>query len=145
MNPVDLTAAQLWLPGQGLVPPYIRSAMRAVREYDEDLTLGRHEQSGEWVVLLNRGPEGRPFPVFGLGHELPPPERIKQKLFDSDVRRNSRRITEQIVRRQEEAQKESRRQAEEGSGVAAEALEWAHRKQGTHPSPRIFVPDKKEN
>ena len=35
MNPVDLTASQLWLPGQGLVPAYMRAAMQAVTEYDQ--------------------------------------------------------------------------------------------------------------
>ena len=143
MDVISLTAAQLWLPGEGLVPPDVRAARQAVREYDEDLTLGRHEHTGDWVVLLKRGPEGRPFPVFGLGVELPPPEQIKKKLSDSDVRRNGARITEQIVRRKELHDKEVRRQAEEGSGEAAEAVSWAHRQMGSHPSPRIFVPDSK--
>jgi hypothetical protein len=145
MNPVDLTASQLWLPGQGFVPSYMRAALRAVEEYDEDLTLGRHEPTGDWVVLLKRGPEGRPFPVFGLGTELPAPEQIKKRLYDSDVRRNSARITSQIIRRQEERAREVRRQAEEASGHAAEALAWGHRKMGSHPSPRIFVPSKGAN
>lgn len=142
MNPVDLTVSQLWLPGQGFVPPHIRAAESAVKEYDADLMLGRHEQTGEWVVLLTRGPEGRPFPVFGLGIELPAPEQIKQRLYESDTRRNGREIVRQIVRRQEDAREERRRKAEDASGQGAEAFEWAHRKLGSHPSPRIFVPSK---
>ena len=143
MNVTDLTASQLWLPGQGLVPAHMRAAQTAVEEYDQDLTLGRHEQTGEWVVLLKRGPEGRPFPVFGLGIELPAPEYIKKRLFESDVRRSGAEIVMQIRRKQEMAEKESRRVAGDAAGHAAEALDWGFRKEGKHPSPRIFVPSSK--
>jgi hypothetical protein len=121
----------------------MRTALKTVEEYDDDLTIGRHEQTGEWVVLLKRGPEGRPFPVFGLGIELPAPEQIKKRLYESDVRRNGAEIVRQITRKTELAQAEGRRVASEASGHAAEALEWGHRKMGAHPSPRIFVPSPK--
>jgi len=143
LNVTDLTASQLWLPGHGLVPPHMRQALNTVEEYDQDLTLGRHEQTGEWVVLLKRGPEGRPFPVFGLGIELPAPEQIKKRLFESDVRRNSASIMAQIQRKRDLASKEHARIAGEASGHVAEALAWGHRKMGAHPSPRIFVPSPK--
>ena len=143
MNVTELTAAQLWLPGKGLVPAHMRSAQQIVEEYDQDLTLGRHEQTGEWVVLLKRGPEGRPFPVFGLGIELPAPEQIQKRLVESDVRRNGAEIVMQIRRRQELAAKESRALASDAAGHAAEALDWGFRKEGKHPSPRIFVPNSK--
>lgn len=143
MNVTELSTAQLWLPGHGLVPAHMRTAMTAVEEYDPDLTIGRHEQTGEWVVLLKRGPEGRPFPVFGLGNELPAPEQIKKRLFDSDVRRNGEQIVMQIRRKQELAEKESRRIASDAAGHAAEGFDWAFRKEGKHPVARMFVPNSK--
>jgi hypothetical protein len=144
LNVTDLSAAQLWLPGQGLVPAHMRQAQQTVEEYDPDLTIGRHEQTGEWVILLKRGPEGRPFPVFGLGIELPAPEQIKRRLFQSDVRRNGAEIVMQIRRKKEMAEKESRALASDAAGQAAEGFDWAFRKEGKHPSPRIFVPTSKE-
>lgn len=140
MSALDLTADQLWLPGKGLVPTFIAQAEKAVEEYDCDLMLGRHEQSGEWVVLIKRGPEGRPFPVMGLGNELPSVDEIKKRLFESDARRHGGELVAKIMRSQDARQKALRDEVNNQTGVAAEALEWGHRKQGTHPSPRIFVP-----
>lgn len=140
MNPLDTSTSQVWLPGQGLVPAYIRAAEEAVTEYDADLSLGRHEQTGEWVVLLKRGPMTESHPVFGLGVELPAPEEIKKRLYQADVRRHGGKIAEALDRADAIRRKALRDEVEDETGIAAEALEWAHRKSGTHPSPRIFVP-----
>jgi hypothetical protein len=43
-------------------------------------------------------------------------------------------------RRDEAAARESAREADSATGEMAEAFVWAARKDGTHPSPRIFVP-----
>jgi hypothetical protein len=100
--------------GSGARPLSRPPGQQAVEEYDEDLTIARHEQTGEWVILLKRGPEGRPFPVFGLGPELPSPEAIKQKLYEGDVRRHGGRIMRARAATQAEAAAaESKRSATE--------------------------------
>lgn len=140
MSALEIPTQALWLPGEGLVPVHIRQAIQAVEEYDPDLTIGQHEQTGEWVVLLKRGPEGRPFPVFGVGAHLPSPEALKKKLYDSDVRRHGGRIAQKL-----EAQAEARRRAERSNAAAAteevaEAFLWAARKDGKAHIPRVFIP-----
>jgi len=139
MSVLDLTPSQLWLPGAGFVPQHILEATKAVEDYDANLSLGRHELTGDWVVLLKR-PNGETVPIFGLGPELPSREQITEKLYKSDVRRHGGKIAEAIERRSREAQRDQERKASDAAGEAAEGFAWAARKDGTHPSPRIFVP-----
>lgn len=139
---LELTPSQLWLPGQGFVPAHVREATQAVEDYDPNLSLGRHEQTGDWVVLLKR-PTGETVPIFGLGSELPSRERITEQLYKSDVRRHGGKIADAIDRRQREAQREADQKASDAAGEVAEGFAWAARKDGTHPSPRIFVPEGK--
>jgi hypothetical protein len=117
--------------------------MNAVEEYDADLTIGRHEQTGDWVILLKRGPEGRPYPVFGLGPELPSPERIKQKLYEGDVRRHGGRIAEKLERQMAAKRASQRSEAQQATEEVADAFLWAARKDGKASIPRIFVPGQK--
>lgn len=134
---------ELWIPGAGFVPAHIRSAQKAVEEYDPDLSLARDPDAGDqWVVLLNRGPEGRPFPVLGLGYELPAPEEIKRKLYMSDTRKRGREIVAEVVRRNEARKRAFRDQAHDAGGEVAEAMDTALHLMKRHPTPRIFVPGK---
>lgn len=141
-SPLDLSVQQLWTPS-GFVPTYIRDAQKAVCEYAGDgYTIARHEHTGDWVVMRTLS-DGNKFPVLGLGKELPTPERIKQMLYDHDAVRNGAKIVDKIERMRAEGQKENRKAAEEGAGIAAEAFDWALRNDsdfGGHPIPRIFVP-----
>jgi hypothetical protein len=138
MSVLDLAPSQLWLPGSGFVPQHIREATKAVEDYDPNLSLGRHDKTGDWVVLLKR-PDGT-VPIFGFGPELPSREQITEKLYKSDVRRHGGKIADAIERRSQEAQRDQERKASDQTGEVAEAFAWAARKDGTHPSPRIFVP-----
>lgn len=131
-------SASIWLPGKGLVPTHVRQAMQAVEEYDEDLTLGQRGE--DWVVLSKRGPDGQPFPVYGLGRELPSADEIKRKLYMSDVRRRGAQIVAEVDRHNEAQKSAVQKIASDKAEVTADAYAWAHRKMGTHPSPRIFVP-----
>lgn len=132
--------SEIWLPGGGVVPLHIRQAEKALEEYDARLSLGRNEQNGDWVVLLDGG-DGRPYPVLGLGLELPAPEKIKEKLHRSDTRRRGAEIVTEMVKRNDARLQAIKDKASDGSGQYAEALEWAFRKVGsTAASPRIFVP-----
>ena len=135
----------LWIPGQGFVPSHIRSSMQAVSEYDADLSLARDENAGgQWVILLKSGPEGRPFPVLGLGYELPAPEAIKKKLYMSDTRRRGREIVADIQRNNDSIQARSREKLSEAGSEVAEVIEWALRKKGQIPDSKIFVPSGKD-
>lgn len=116
-------------------------AARAVEEYDSSLILG--QLHGQWTVFLRNGPmEGNPFPVLGLGHELPTPEQIKKRLYAADTKRHGGKIALKVDRQNEAAKRALRKKADEGVGAAVEAFDWGLRAQGVHPHPRIFVPGK---
>jgi hypothetical protein len=139
------TMSEIWTPGHGLVPAHIRSAQKAVEEYDVDMSIGRDDSNGQWVVLLARGPEGRPFPVLGLGVELPAPEEIKRKLYMSDTRKRGREIVMDIERHNERARQALRDKTHQAGGEVAETMDTALHLMKRHPVPRIFVPSGKGN
>lgn len=134
--------SEIWTPGHGLVPAHIRSAQKAVEEYDVDMSIGRDESNGNWVVMLERGPEG-PFPVLGLGVELPAPEEIKRRLYMSDVRKRGREIVADIERHNALARKALQDQTHEAGGEVAEVMDSYLHLAKRHPVPRIFVPSGK--
>jgi hypothetical protein len=140
MSNLDIPKAALWLPGKGVLSGDVRAAMKAVEDYDRDLTLGRDERTGDWVVCLQRGPMPGKTPVFGLGKDLPPRERIHELLYKNDVRRHGAKIMDAIDRANAERAKANRDEINDQTGVAAEALEWGLRQEGRHPNPRIFIP-----
>jgi len=130
--------ADLWLPGTGYVPSYIRNAMKALEEYDPDLSLAR--DGDQWVIMLNRGPEGRGFPVLGLGFDLPAPEEIKRRLHQGDTRRRGREIVAEVDRHNEARKKSLRGAVRDGAEEFADALSTAYHIKKVHATPRIFVP-----
>jgi hypothetical protein len=136
----DHLTPTLWVPGAGLVPSYITQAEKLVKEYDPDLRLAREAQTGDWVVAKRTGPDGAPFPVLYLGPELPTLDKIKERLYRADTRRRGAEIVQEVVQNNERRLQEAKDRISDENGIAAEALDWAFRKMGKHPNPRIFVP-----
>lgn len=135
----------IWTPGWGMVPPHIATAQMAVKEYDADLLIGRDEQSGDWVVLLDsRKHDLPPHPVLGLGPELPGVDEIKRRLYMADTRKRGREIVADIHRHRAREEARMRAETHDAAGEVAEALESLARSEGRHPSPRIFVPSGKD-
>lgn len=118
-------------------------AARVVEEYDASLILGQLD--GQWTVFLRNGPiEGQPFPVLGLGPELPSPDLIQRRLHQADTRRHGGKIAERADRVNQQKIREARRKGDEGAGETAEAFDWAMHAKKQHPTPRIFVPGGKD-
>lgn len=132
--------SDIWLPGAGLVPAHIRSAQQAVEAYDSRLELGQNQRNGEWVVLWKDGPDGAPFPVLGLGHELPSYEEIQRLLYTYDTVRRGGDVVKDVIRRNEKRKAESRAELKERAGEVAEALEHAFHRMGKTSYKRVFVP-----
>lgn len=132
--------SELWLPQSHLLGSALE-VKKAVQEYDPDLTLGRHVD-GSWAVMVERGPEGQPFPVYNLGHELPGVDRVKRLLYEADVRRHGHKIVEQIQRRNDQRAKELNDIAHDAAADTAERIESALRNAGERPNTRIFVPSR---
>lgn len=136
-------AGDVWIPGYGNVPVGMSAAAKAVEEYDAGLALGQDERTGDFVVLLKKGPDGTAYPVLGLGSTLPSVDEIKRRLYMSDVRRRGREIVADIVRQRERAEESSRKEAHDRAGEVAEAMDTALHAMKRHPTPRIFVPSGK--
>lgn len=132
----------IWIPGVGFVPPHIRGAMKAIEEYDHELTLGLDNRTGNYVVLLDSELLGRSHPVLDLGPELPGHDEIKRKLYMSDTRRRGAKIVADVERANEKARARMSAETHEGAGEVAEAMDVALHKMKRHPTPRIFVPGK---
>jgi hypothetical protein len=128
----------IWLPGRGELRFDELQVARAVEEYDPDLTLGQIQDTGQWAVFLPRI-DGSPFPVFGLGHELPSPDRVKEILFSKDVRRNGRAILAEMEAHQERSDKEFEAKTDEATELLAEAIASNMQSEGTHPYPTIHM------
>lgn len=117
-----------------------RNAARAVEEYDSGLMLGYRKDVNEWVVFIRNGPNGEPFPVLGLGRELPHPDTIKQRLYHADTKRRGPQIVAQIDRHNEAIKQAARDRAADAAVVAAEGMEWASRKLGLRGNGKVFIP-----
>lgn len=134
---------EIYLPDGRRMNVYELQAARVIEEYDPSLILGQlHNQ---WTVFLRNGPvEGYPFPVLGLGHELPSPEQIQRRLHDADTRRHGGKIAQRVDRANEEKKREARRRSDQAAGETAEAFDTAAHLMKQHPTPRIFVPGRKD-
>ena len=138
---MEIPRGALWLPGVGTTTSNEREAAKALHEYDPDLVLGQDKSTGQWVVCLRNGPySSEPFPVLGLGFDLPDRAEIQRRLHQADTRRQGDKIVKAVMRRQEDAVNAQRHEAGEKTGVLAEHLEHGFRKQDAHPSPRVFLP-----
>jgi hypothetical protein len=126
-----------------MVPVGAINASSAVSDYDPGLSLGRVESTGIWTVFVKDGPDGRPFPVFELGRELPPYDQIQRRLYESDVRRHGHKIVEQVQRRNDAVKAGYDKKAHEAAEETAEHIEHGMRKLGTLPKLRVFVPGDK--
>jgi hypothetical protein len=132
--------SNIWLPGVGAVPAHIRTAQQAVEAYDSRLELGYDERNKQWVVLWKDAVDGAPYPVMGLGRELPSYEEIQRILYQGDTVRRGGKLIQEINRRQAQRRADSRQEVNEAAGEVAEALEYAFRKMGKTSYQRIFIP-----
>lgn len=132
--------SDIWLPGVGVVPSHIRTAQQAVEAYDSRLELGFDQRNQQWVVLWKDAVDGAPFPVMGLGRELPGYEKIQEILYRGDTVRRGGEVVRDVVRRNEERKRKSRAEFRETTGEVAEALEHAFRRMGETSYNRIHVP-----
>lgn len=130
----------IWLPGAGLVPAHIRTAQQAIEAYDSRLELGFDELNGNWVVLWKDAVDGAPYPVMGLGRELPGYEEIQRLLWKGDTIRRGGDVIKDVNRRNAERKAKSDAEAHDHAGEVAEHLEHTFRRMGKTSYNRIFVP-----
>jgi len=145
IDPTDVFARvreheqKLWIPGVGETDLRIVGAQRVCREYDERLTLARHEITGDWCVFIKVGRDNL-YPVIGIGPELPDnAEDLRQRLWKADAQRHGDKLLRQINEHNERIKRDSRRRALDADQATAEALEWGFRQEGVLAR-KVFIP-----
>lgn len=132
--------SDLWIPNGSVLPDDVRMAQKAIKAYDPNLELGVDKRTEQWVVLWSRAVGEAPYPVLGLGFELPGYEEIQRRLYAGDVRRRGGEIVKEVNKRQEAARKARKDEAHEAAGDTAEALEHAFHRAGETSYKRIYIP-----
>jgi hypothetical protein len=124
---VQTAPLKIHIPGTGDVDLAALAVQRAIEAYDEKLMLAKHEHTGDWCVMLKRGPwDGEPFPVLGLGRgALPSPEEVTQRMFAADTKRHGDKLLSQIRGNVAAREKVVTDKADEGTFNAVEAYDWA--------------------
>jgi hypothetical protein len=128
----------IWLPGHGELRFDEMHAAQAVEDYDPDLSLGQIRETGQWAVFLQRS-DGSPFPVMGLGHELPSREKIHEILYKGDVRRRGREIVAEIEAAQRKEEKVYADAADDAQTAVAESIISHMNSEGTNPFPSVHM------
>lgn len=131
--------SSIWLPGAGLVDFSIRRVDAAVQEYDEHLRFGRNEETGQWCIYRLMGSAAPPLPILGF-NDIPHPDDALKRLYQSDALRHGERILDEMNRDNEALKQPFEDAANEGAGIAADALEWGTRKAKGAEAHKIIVP-----
>lgn len=132
---------EIWTPG-GVLSPEVRTAQAAIEAYDERLELGFDNRANQWVVLWKDGPQGAPFPVYGLGRELPGYEQIQKMLWQGDTVRRGADIVKDVKRRNDAARISGNAEEREAALEVAEHLEHAFRRMGKTQYSKVYLPGK---
>ena len=132
---------ELWTPPDaGVVPDDVRQAQLAVKTYDEQLSLGVDKVDNTWCVLWDKGPGGAPYPVLGLGRELPGYEEIQKRLYMADTVRRGSKIVAEVTARRDKAAKAAKDAHTELAGDVAEHLESAFHRADKTSYKRVYQP-----
>lgn len=124
MDRVKNTETRIWTP-EGMVGADVIRAKREVESYDENLTLGRHALTGDWCIWLKQGPNKPPYPVLGIGRELPEPGVLRERLRAADTRIHGDAMLRRMNAENEALGASERDKADDAAGTLAEALDWA--------------------
>lgn len=117
----------IYLPGRGVVDLAGVSVDRAVNQYDERLSFGRNEETGDYCIFVKMprgwdGPE-HGLPILGFQREVPTVDEAMKRLWQSDTLRHGERILNEVNRENDRIQRELDYRASEGAGELAEVVE----------------------
>jgi hypothetical protein len=136
-------AQRIYLPGRGAYDVPVMQLHRAVEKYDDRLAFGRNQDNGQWCVFVKmpRGHKPPYVPVLGFStNELPTVEEVLRRVEAADTRRFSKELLKLVTDDYLDQQKRVEKQGEDLNELFVEIFDYAYRKQGAHPVPRIIVP-----
>ena len=133
---------KIWLPRMGEVDVRVWKVNQAVKEYDERLSVGRNEETGDWCVYIKMPPGSyvELYPVHGLGPEMPTdPQPILEHLWKIDAARHGTQLLRDLEKGQEKWRAEQIRKQLEPNIILADVMEFAMRRFGQTPYTKVFV------
>lgn len=139
---MNVPVTKLWIPGMGEVNLEEYRVHKAVQEYDERLMFGRNMDTGDWCIFVKMPRGEDPVAVLGFGKRVPDPREAVQRADAANTRKHGAQIIEAMEKHNRALDAEKALRTGELSEVGAEILEYGFRKQGAHPSPRVFFPGK---
>ena len=130
---------KIWIPGKGDYDMRAWKVDKAVREYNDRLSFGRNEDTGDWCVFIETPRPNPPVAVLGFGAEIPDPEYALRRLYETDTARHGMKIYDAIVKSREDYKKRYEYAADQASEESAEVIEHFLRKRGKSPVAKIFM------
>jgi hypothetical protein len=128
----------IWLPQKGDTNFAALRVDKAVREYDDQLSFGQNNDTGDWCIFLIRRGEA-PLPVIGFGREIPHPDDAIKRLYRADAKRRGHEILDEINRSNAELERARDEAAAEGEARLAEVAEWALRTEGKTSHKKVVM------
>ena len=129
----------IWLPKGKSGDKSVDAVNKAVNEYDERLSFGRNLDTGDWCVYYDM-PHGQdPFPIIGW-REVPDPEFVLKKLYETDTVRNGQQMYEHILRVNNEQRRLNEKKSEEAAEESSELIEYIMRRHGESPLVKSLRP-----
>ena len=135
---------RIYIPGRGSVDSSVYKVDAAVRQYNERLSFGLNEDTGDYCIFM-RMPRPEPnLPILGFGTSVPHPDEACKKLWESDTMIHGDKILKDILKSQEEFKNAKRYAADQAASDSAERMEKFMRGKGLSPVVKVFPNDKKE-
>jgi len=125
--------SKIWIPGRGDYDTRAYRVDKAVREYNERLFFDKNMETGDWCVFVRMPSPEPPVAVHGFGNEIPEPDVVIKKVWESDSARHGDRIFEEFMKSQEKFIAHKRYIADEATGDSAEHIEHLMRQHGKSP------------
>lgn len=125
--------SSIWIPGKGEYDIRAYRVDKAVREYSDRLSFEKNSDTGDWCVFIRMPSPERPVALMGFADQIPEPEVVVKRLYETDSLRHGEKILRDVIKSQEDFKAHKRYLADEATGESAEVLEHFLRKKGKSP------------
>jgi hypothetical protein len=125
--------SSIWVPGKGEYDVRAYRVDKAVSEYNERLSFEKNPHTGDWCVFIRMPSPEQPVALMGFEDQIPEPDVVVRRLYESDSLRHGEKIYNEAVKSQEAFKAHKRYLADQASEESAEVLEHFLRKHGKSP------------
>lgn len=129
---IEVPAQEILVPGRGVINFDALRVDRAVKEYDERLSFGYNPKNEDWVVYIKLPRDFKDawyqiegenvMPVLGVGKEIPIPDAVIKRLWETDAWRNGEEIYDNMLKHNAAIKAEQNEQADQLNQEVAERI-----------------------